>query len=361
MLISPNTVLGNSVQEITDLVFPHIQLRKPSQIKLVLGTQVNGNPHFGTHMVHAITFKLAQLLQREFSIETLVHIGFLDNTTHETVQTHYGVYQRNINQVQTIREIENILRTNYGGLHQDFSHQTDVVSEVELYSIQQRRSTFRSAFIKSLSHHEVLAALFGGKEMKLTLRVPCPKCGFFEKKPLHTRIVSVLGDYATIESRCFRHGKYTEKVEVSCSEQSYIDVNVLHRNLLKEQVLMEEDDVLSIVMKGADWYVGTQIVDQAHCFVGSKIPLRIFAPTFISSTGCKLSKSLIKSQPDAFVGIPDWITDATLLKNVCKDPSNFLLWLAEVFLVDQKHFFRDYSASEIERLLGIYQMYINNK
>ncbi len=87
MLISPNTVLGADVNRVIDLLGYYIELKKPNHVRMVLGTQVNGKPHFGTYMVHAITFQLARHVQEAFDLPVSVHIGFLDNTTYDVIQS----------------------------------------------------------------------------------------------------------------------------------------------------------------------------------------------------------------------------------------------------------------------------------
>jgi len=52
---------------------------RPSRIEFVVGTQINGAPHLGTNLVQTSAFLLAKIARREFSIDTVVRFGALDN------------------------------------------------------------------------------------------------------------------------------------------------------------------------------------------------------------------------------------------------------------------------------------------
>jgi hypothetical protein len=357
-LVSPNTVLGSTDTHVMDILGSHIQLKQPKHVRMVLGTQVNGKPHFGTYMVHAITFQLARHIQDTFGLPVSVHIGFLDNTTNDVVLSPDNIlYQRNINQVQSLETISKGICRNYGALHQALAHHSGIPYRLELYSHQQKRKSFRLLLTKSLHYRQQLSVLFNGRQGEVILRIPCPQCGYFEKTLTNTRVVKLTDKYAVITSRCFEHGEYTATLgdEQECD---YIDLNVLHRNLIKEMEYLQEKEALSIIVKGSDWYPGSQLVDHAVLYVDPHggVPVRIFTPTIVSITGCKLSKSLIQQNRELFNGIPDWLTDATTLPSFCKEYIEFLVWLSDLFISDTRHFFRNYSSLEILRLFDEFSL-----
>ncbi len=213
-LVSPDTVLGTSDTRVTDLLGYYIQLNKPKHVRLVLGTQVNGKPHFGTYMVHAITFQIARLIKEAYRLPVSVHIGFLDNTTHDVVDSPEGIpYQRNISQVKSLDTISQEIGLNYGLLHEALAIRIGIPFTLELYSQQQKRRSYRQTLIKSLHHREKLSILFSGRNGEVILRIPCPKCGYFEKVLTYTHVVNLTNSSATISTRCFQHGEYSSLMQ----------------------------------------------------------------------------------------------------------------------------------------------------
>ncbi|MFB9302158.1 hypothetical protein [Kibdelosporangium philippinense] len=96
LLISPNSVLANALLRSIDILRPRVLATRPSRIEFVVGTQINGAPHLGTNLVQTAAFLLAKIARREFSIDTGVRFGALDNAPHEVVldpETHTAYQQ----------------------------------------------------------------------------------------------------------------------------------------------------------------------------------------------------------------------------------------------------------------------------
>ena len=79
LLVSPNSVLANALLRSIDVLRPRIHAARPARIEFVVGTQINGAPHLGTNLVQTAAFLLAKIARREFSIDTRVRFGALDN------------------------------------------------------------------------------------------------------------------------------------------------------------------------------------------------------------------------------------------------------------------------------------------
>ena len=95
LLISPNSVLANALLRSVDLLRPRVLASRPDRIEFVVGTQINGAPHLGTNLVQTAAFLLAKIARREFSIDTVVRFGALDNAPYDVVldpETH-SAYQ----------------------------------------------------------------------------------------------------------------------------------------------------------------------------------------------------------------------------------------------------------------------------
>jgi hypothetical protein len=92
LLISPNSVLANALLRSIDILRPRVLATRPSRIEFVVGTQINGAPHLGTNLVQTAAFLLAKIARREFSIDTVVRFGALDNAPHDVTldpETHH--------------------------------------------------------------------------------------------------------------------------------------------------------------------------------------------------------------------------------------------------------------------------------
>lgn len=96
LLLPPNSVLANALLRTIDLLRPRVHATRPARIEFVVGTQINGAPHLGTNLVQTAAFLLAKTARREFSIDTVVRFGALDNAPHEVVldpETHHAYQQ----------------------------------------------------------------------------------------------------------------------------------------------------------------------------------------------------------------------------------------------------------------------------
>jgi hypothetical protein len=81
LLLSPNSVLLRSI----DLLRPRIHATRPEKIVFCVGTQIKGAPHLGSNLVQTAAFLLAKIARREFSIDTAVQFGALDNAPYDVV------------------------------------------------------------------------------------------------------------------------------------------------------------------------------------------------------------------------------------------------------------------------------------
>jgi hypothetical protein len=96
LLLSPNSVLANALLRSIDILRPRVLSTRPARIEFVVGTQINGAPHLGTNLVQTAAFLLAKISRREFSIDTSVRFGALDNAPYDVVldpETH-SAYQQ---------------------------------------------------------------------------------------------------------------------------------------------------------------------------------------------------------------------------------------------------------------------------
>ena len=139
LLISPNSVLANALLRSIDILRPRILATRPSRIEFVVGTQINGAPHLGTNLVQTAAFLLAKIARREFSIDTRVRFGALDNAPHEVVldpETHTA-YQQTYYHALGKDKISELIDGYYQAFFISLSQATDTGYEVETYTDQQ--------------------------------------------------------------------------------------------------------------------------------------------------------------------------------------------------------------------------------
>lgn len=116
---------------------------------------------------------------------------------------------------------------------------------------------------------------------------------------------------ATARAVCLHHGPYESVIRPDGG--GYLDLSTLYRNVVKELTAQLIPGTLSVMVKGADWMPGTQLVNGALQAVGltnRQIPARIFGPQIVTLTGAKLSKPLIRNnQAEPLADEDAWMLD----------------------------------------------------
>jgi ASC-1-like (ASCH) protein len=356
-IVSPNTVLANALLRSIDLIRPKVKQLKPSKIEFVVGTQINGAPHLGTNLVQTIAFLLARLARRRFSIDTRVRFVALDNAPYDIdldPETHHA-YQLTYYHALGADGVSDVVDKHYRAFFESLSDATDAEYEIETYTAQQSERSFRLEFIRSLRSVEEIRWWLAPSHGVFHVRIPCPQCGWSEKRSERTELIEVADDFAAFRAVCLKHGDYELRVEPS--NNTYLDLNTLYRNLVKERATLHDDSCMPVMVKGGDWAFGCQLVDGALSGLGSldaRLPMRVFTPQILSATGAKLSKSLIRAKGATTTSeeVPAWMLDTSVWPHGGVDNYvDSLIWLAEGFLADPKHFFRSYTTQEISEIM----------
>ncbi len=354
-IISPNTVLANSLLNTIDFLRPKIAYLKPKKIVFVVGTQINGVPHLGTNIVQTVAFLLANEVRHRFSIDTSVKFGALDNAPKEIINDPFSFKPYQITYFHKIGEekIHDLIDIYYKSFFDGLSDLTNIEYELETYTKQQEQPEFRQEFINSLHKIEDIRWFISPSSGKTHIRIPCPKCSYTEKYSEKTILDELTNDSATFKSYCYEHGDYISTI--TPNSKDYLDLNTIYRNVIKEAISKFDGETLYVMVKGGDWVFGCQLVDWALSGLGynlNELPIRFFAPQIVVETGAKLSKSLINQNLMSLEGEnANWIldtnqklkTDEFYIENVFK--------LADTLMSDPKHFFRSYSYKEIERIM----------
>ena len=353
-LISPNNVTANSMLRAVDMIRPQVKAQRPNLIAFCVGTQINGTPHLGTSLVQSAAFLLAAAARRAFSVDTVVRFGALDNAPHDIKldpETHHA-YQSTYHHALGPHGVQNLIETNYRAFFDSLADATGIDYEVETYTQQQNTPAFRAEFLRTLHHLDVIRWPLAPSHGIVHLRLPCPTCGWAEKRAERTKLLRLGDASATFTAECTDHGPY--EATVTPEAGPYVDLATLYRNLVKERVLAAEPATLPVMVKGGDWAPGCQLVDMAFAALhGIHPPARIFTPMVLTDTGAKLSKSLIR---DKLVATPPgarpWMLNATVWDGSIDDYTDAMVWLVRLMLSDPKHFYRSYTTLEIDRLMS---------
>jgi ASC-1-like (ASCH) protein len=358
LLVSPNSVLANALLRSIDVLRPRIHAARPTRIEFVVGTQINGAPHLGTNLVQTAAFLLAKIARREFSIDTRVRFGALDNAPHEVVldpETHTA-YQQTYHHALGSDQISELIGTYYREFFISLSEATGTDYLVETYTEQQAGPGFRVEFLRSLERLEEIRWWMAPSHGVVHVRLPCPDCGWAEKRGDRTRLARLDEDGAVFTAVCLDHGRYEVHVDPE-DPHPYLDLATLYRNLVKERALGRDTDTLHVMMKGGDWAFGCQLIDGALGALGTpaaQMPIRIFTPQVLAHTGAKLSKSLLREQGKGVLpaDVEPWMLDTTTWPGTVDNYVDALIWLVGELLGDPKHFFRSFTVKELGRLMS---------
>ena len=357
LLISPNSVLANALLRSIDILRPRVLATRPSRIEFVVGTQINGAPHLGTNLVQAAAFLLAKTARRQFSIDTVVRFGALDNAPHEVVldpETHTA-YQQTYYHALGKDKISELIDGYYQAFFTSLSQATDTDYELETYTGQQASPGFWAEFLRTLERLEDIRWWMAPSHGVIHIRIPCPACGWAEKRADRTKLAHLDEDGATFTAVCFDHGSYQAHIDPE-DNHAYLDLATLYRNLVKERTLGRDPHTLHVMMKGGDWAFGCQLVDGALGALNtppSQMPIRVFTPQVLAPTGAKLSKSLLREHGKGTLpaDVEPWMLDTTAWPGSIDNYVDALVWMVGELLTDPKHFFRSFTVRELGRIM----------
>ncbi|MFG2847383.1 ASCH domain-containing protein [Kitasatospora sp. NPDC048296] len=364
-LRSPNTVLANAVEDAVDVLRPRILASDIESIAFSVGTQINGHPHLGTHLVQSLAFLLAEHARDEFGIDTSVDFCALDNSPAETVRADGRRYQRAYVHHLSTEGITALISRHYLPLFDACQARTNVPYTVSTYTQQQDTPAFRAEFLRTLELLDEIGSWLSPNSGSAHIRLPCPACGWAEKYADRTRLLELDDAGALFEAVCFEHGRY--EADITPLGGGYLDLATLYRNVVKERAYHPNDRTLHVMVKGGDWAFGCQLVDGAHTALGlpaGPLPVRIFTPQILGSDGGKLSKSLLREAAEAGLAeadsTPAWLFDPSAWPGTQEDYVEALTGLGELVLSDPRHFFRSYTTTALEALMSTRQPAAHN-
>lgn len=352
-IISPNNVLANAMLRAVDMIRPRLQATSPDRVAFCVGTQINGAPHLGTSLVQTAAFLLARAAKRTFNVDAVVRFGALDNAPYDIrldPETHHA-YQQTYYHALGEQAISDLIGTYYHAMFDSLADATGVDYEIETYSAQQAAPAYRHEFVATLGHLDQIRWPLAPSHGQVHLRLPCPQCGWAEKRAERTQMLRSGPGGADFTAVCTDHGDY--KISVTTDSSAYLDLATLYRNLVKERVAARDHVTLSVMVKGGDWAYGCQLVDEAFTQLpGLAPPPRVFTPMVLTDTGAKLSKSLIRDgKVPPPPGAHPWMLDVTEWPGDTDSYVDALVWLVSQMLADPRHFYRSYTTAELDRIM----------
>lgn len=353
-IVSPNTVIAKYIADTIDILRPKIELKNPKEIVFYIGTNINGVPHFATSMVHCVGFMFAKKVSDKFNIPTKVKIGIHDNISYDSKTDNEDiVFHKSYFHSLGNEKIQDLIKEYYDEYLTELSNKTNIEYEIENYSNVQKQSEFRTTFLNTLEKEKVIGWCVSPSTAKLQVRVPCPTCQFSDRDSKRTKYTISSGKL-TVESFCIDHGSY--KLDITVDNDTYIDLTTLYRNFVKEAMTLNDSDNLYVMVKGGDWIYSTATIDLALSSLGylpQDLPSRIFTPLITTSTGAKLSKSLISIGDESMKNIPSWLLDLNeFKKQYGVDYVDKIMEFTEELFRDPRNMFRTYTAQEIINLFS---------
>jgi 5-hydroxyisourate hydrolase-like protein (transthyretin family) len=353
MIHSPNTVLAKYLKDVIDVIQPRLEINKPREISFYVGTNINGAPHIGTYLVQSFAFVIAQKIRDKFNLPVKIVFGIHDNISFDSkVDSEGFIYHRTYHHALGNVEINRLIEEYYSSYFKGLKAATGISYIIEVYSDKQATRDFRENFLKTLNHVNEIRWCVAPSSGFLQIRIPCPKCSYSERDAAHTKLTNFDGRSASFKCQCLEHGSYEAVIAVE--NDTYIDLNTLYRNIVKEFSMIDSKDELHVVIKGGDWVYSTETIDWALGILGYiavQTPMRIFLPQVVTATGAKLSKSLISEGHESVDDIPEWMINIRKFKELYPNYLDKLLQLTETMMTDPRHVFRSYSYKEIKRLL----------
>lgn len=272
----------------------------------------------------------------------------LDPETHHAYQqTYYHALGKD--------RVAGLIESYYRAFFDSVAEATDTDYLVETYTDQQASPGYRAEFLRTLERLDDVRWWMAPSHGAVHVRLPCPQCGWAEKRGDRTKLAHLDEDGAVFTAVCLDHGDYEVQVDPA-DDEPYLDLATLYRNLVKERAFGRDTSTLHVMMKGGDWAFGCQLVDGALGALNTppaEMPIRIFTPQVLAPTGAKLSKSLLREQGRGAMpaDVEPWMIDTSAWPGDIDSYVDALVWLVGELLTDPKHFFRSFTVKEVGRLM----------
>lgn len=272
-------------------------------IRISIGAQPNGSPHFGTLAVFSLAFALAELLNKQNSKTTSVTFEVIDTAPAKELVIaglRYQISLRDSGQAD-------IFLSQYKQLLSILKDLTGVDSILRRQNAFNSQPTIPDIIRKVVENEILLAPILDPKKKKLKIRVPCPDCGLTDKDSVRNILFK---NY--LEAYCPKHGKFRAYYKNS----GRFEYNTPLRNLIRALVYATDNtnpqkDYCWLRVTGADYagFYQEELLYRTASLLGyeaDKLPIILYAPLIVDWSGAKLSKSLYVKH-GAYRYLPDYL------------------------------------------------------
>lgn len=167
-------------------------------------------------------------------------------------------------------KISQLIDGYYQAFFTSLSQATDTDYEVETYTDQQASPGFRAEFLRTLERLEDIRWWMAPSHGVIHIRVPCPACGWAEKRADRTKLARLDEDGATFTAVCFDHGGY----------ETHIDPEDNHAYL----------DLATLGVRALSWTVPIMSHSRPVYQIRSRNPLNLSCRvSAVSSRGCSIA------------------------------------------------------------------------
>jgi len=208
----------------------YILSRNPkSDIKISIGAQPNGSPHFGTITTFSLAFSLAQQLKNKGK-NVLVILELVDTAIAEDHSFGDIRYQKSL---AYTKEIDQHIG-HYQELLSKLSSYSGVNFEIRGQGEFNSHRKMPQVISKIIKEKEKIGSLLSPESKVIALRVACPQCGLADK---HGK-KNVYAGNNTVISSCPEHGWHSIDIK---KEPQKLEYNTPLRNLIKGVIYSEDN------------------------------------------------------------------------------------------------------------------------
>jgi hypothetical protein len=183
-----------------------------SRIHVTTAAQLNGVPHLGTVVTMLTVFAFARHAADVLGLPASIIFDALENAPAEQVTIDGDTYTRNVGDLIDSGTLDRTERTSgFERLLAWASDRSGIPYEFRPYATYQGLRPVRECLHMIASRQDDFAPIVAPRDGIIRIRPRCPGCRLMQKSAADLAITALSGA-VRLDSRCPRHGRYTESV-----------------------------------------------------------------------------------------------------------------------------------------------------
>lgn len=354
-LIFAPTGIAHLTGDNTDLIRAAATGR--SRIRVTTAAQLNGTPHLGTVVTMLTVFAYARHAADLLGLPASIVFDALENAPAEQITIDGEVYTRNVGDLIDSGTLDRSERTSgFERLLTWAREKSGIPYEFRPYGTYQGLRPVRECLHMIASRQEDFASIVAPSDGIIRIRPRCPNCRLMQKSAADLTITALSGA-VRLDSRCPRHGRYSEIVHVDGG--GWYDANTPVRSVQKGYLLAAERDLYdacSVSVDGADWGGSWHASVLAPALAQLGVPPRdwaisVFTPIITDQTGGKLSKTLYVAR-GSYSDLPEAYLNLDILLGQHGDQRLEAIWTETTRWAEEpRRLHRGYTVSYLTSLL----------